>query len=101
MHVSRERLHVLDRRRRQNAVAQIEDVPRASAGLLEDLVGGGDDAIERAQEHGGIQVALDAAIEPDALPGFVERRAPVCADDVAPRLTQLAENRSGADAEMD
>ena len=101
MHVSRERLDVLDRRRGQNAVAQVEDVPRPSAGALEHFVGRGDDAIERAEQHRGIQVALDAAIEPDALPGFVERRAPVGADHVAARGTQLAENRAGADAEMD
>ena len=82
-------------------MAKIEDMPRPSVRTRDYFVRRGDDAIERTQEHGGIQVALDAAIEPDTLPGFIERRAPVGADDVTPRLAQLTKYRSGTDAEMD
>src|SRR6185503_14127507 len=48
VHVPRERLHVLDWRGRQNAVAEVEDVTRSAAGAVEDVVGCSKDAIERA-----------------------------------------------------
>src|ERR1700682_4905467 len=100
MYVTRKRLHVLDRRRGQDAVAEVEDVAGPAAGAREHVVGGRDDPLERTQQHCGLPVALNAAIEPDALPGFVERRAPVGANDIASRSAQLAENRARAHAEM-
>src|SRR6478736_6803964 len=101
VHVPRERLNVLNRRRRKNPVTQVEDMTYSAARTLEHVVGGGDDPIEWTKQHRWIQVALNAAVESDALPRFVKRRAPVCADHVAPRGTQLAENRPGTDPEMD
>ena len=100
MHVARERLDVLDRRHRQDAVAEIEDVSRPSARARQHVVGRREHAIERAEQQRRIEVALDRAVEADALPGFVERRPPVGADHVAAGVAQLAENRARADAEM-
>ena len=68
MHVARERLDVLDRRRRQDAVAQVEDVARPSAGARQHVVGRGEDAIERAEQQRRIEVALNRPIEADARP---------------------------------
>ena len=71
MHVPGERLHVLDRRRGQNAVAEIEDVPRSSPGTFEDIIGRSENAIERAKQQRRIEVALDAAPRSDSLPCVV------------------------------
>src|SRR5258708_14137685 len=100
MNVARERLNVLERCGREDAVPEVEDVPGPSAGAREHFVGGCEDALERAEQQRRIEVALDAAVGADALPRLVERRAPVGADDVAARVAPLAENRAGADAEM-
>ena len=54
----------------------------------------------RPEQQRRIQIALNGAIEADALPCLVERRPPVGADDVAAGFAQLGENRPGADAEM-
>ena len=90
MNVPRERLDVLDRRRRQDAVTEVEDVARPAAGALEHVVGGREHPIERAEQQRRIEVALDRAIGADALPRLVERRAPVGADHVAAGVAQLA-----------
>src|ERR1019366_1949587 len=100
MHIPRERLDVLERRRRQNAMAEIENVAVSSARARQHIVGRGEHAIERPEEKRWIEVALDPAIEADALPRFVERDAPVGADHIATGFAQLAENRRRADAEM-
>ena len=86
MHVARERLDVLERGRRQDAVTEVEDVAGPSARACEDLVGRREHAIERAEQQRRIEISLDAAVGADALPGFVERCAPVGANDVAPGL---------------
>ena len=60
MHVARERLHVLDRRRRQDAVTEVEDVARRVRRARQDFVGRGEHAIERAEQQRRIEIALDA-----------------------------------------
>ena len=74
--------------------------PGASARPGEHVVGRRERAIERSEQQRRIQIALNRAIEPDALPRFVERRAPVGADHGAARLAQLAEDRACAHAEV-
>ena len=49
------------------------------------------DALPRAEQHGRVEVALDAAIEADRRPAAVERDAPVEPDHVAARVAQLRE----------
>src|SRR5438874_6378676 len=94
------RLDVLHGRHRQDAVAEIEDVAGAPARAFEHIVNRFEDAIERRKQHGWIEVALNAAVVADAFPGLVERYPPVGADDVAPGVADVAQNRSGAHAEM-
>src|SRR2546427_6085586 len=100
MHVSSERLDVLDVSGRQDAMTEVEDVARTAGGALEYFVGRREDASEWSEEERGVEIALNRPVGPDARPCLVERRAPVSADDVAAALPQLAQNRSGADAEM-
>src|SRR5581483_7544320 len=71
MHVPRERLHVFDGNGRQDAVTEVEDVPGPSRRAREDVVGGGEDTVERAEQQRRVEIALDAAIEPDLLPRLV------------------------------
>ena len=92
MHVLREGLYVIDRRRRKNAVAEIEDVSGAPARALEHVVGGREHAVEGRKQQGGIEIALDSAIVSDALPRFVERDAPVGADDIAACVAEILED---------
>src|SRR5205085_7791012 len=93
MHVLGERLHVLDGGCRQNAVTEIENVARSSAGTLQHIVGRGEHAIERREQKRGIEIALDRAVVSDTVPGFVERNPPVGANDVAARGALIGKNR--------
>src|SRR4051812_1995792 len=68
---------------RQDAVAEVEDVPRAAAGLAEHVLCGLLDALPGAEEHGRVEVALDAAVRPDLVPAAREADPPVEADHVA------------------
>ncbi len=72
MDVLRQRLHVIDRRRRQNAVTEIEDVPGASVCPFEHVVGAVQHAIERRQQKRRIEIALYRVVVADAIPGFVQ-----------------------------
>ena len=101
MDVLREGLDVLERRGRQDAVPQVEDVPRASARAFEHIVGAGENAFERPEQPGRIEVALNGPVVPDPIPRVVQRDAPVSANDAAARLANLAQDRARADAEMD
>ena len=73
VHVPRERLHVLERRLRQDAVAEIEDVARAAGRAPQHVVGGGQQALGRTEQQRRIEVALDARGRADARPRLVER----------------------------
>src|SRR5438309_14103 len=81
-------------------MAEVEDMPEPSVRARQHVVGGGEDAIEWTEQERRVEIALDGAIGADALPRDVERRSPVGADDVAAGITQIAQNRTGADAEM-
>src|SRR6266540_1981375 len=75
MHVSRDRLHVLDRSHRQNAMAKVEDVARPPDSARQHVVGSRENAIERSEKNGRIEIALDRAVAADPFPRLVERRA--------------------------
>jgi hypothetical protein len=79
---ARERLDVLDGSGREDAVAEVEDVPGAPARSLQDVVGGAQQAMARPEEQRRIEVALHRPVRADLLPGDVERQPPVDADDV-------------------
>src|SRR5437762_13962320 len=89
MNVPGECLHVLERSGRQNAVTEIENVTGASARTGEHLVGGGEDAVERSEQQRRIEIALDAAVESDPLPGIVERCVPIGSGDVGACITEV------------
>src|SRR5438105_6021387 len=102
------RVHELDeaaqavaRRLRENAVPQVEDVPRASTGAREHGARLARADVERPDERSGLQVALDAEVRADPRPGLVERDPPVHADDIAPRARHRLEQVRGVRAEMD
>src|SRR5687767_14301595 len=65
MHVARELLHALDRRARQDAVPEIEDMSRTAVGPPQHVVRRAEHAIRRTQQQRRIEVALDAAIGAD------------------------------------
>src|SRR3954468_18449474 len=92
---------MFDRRAWKNPVSEVEDVAWSAAGALEDFVRCGKYPIERPEEQRWIEIALDRTVWPNPRPRLIERRAPVRADHVAASLANLAENRPGADAEMD
>src|SRR5258707_388570 len=68
---------------------------------LDLMVGRAEDPIEGPEQQLRMEIPWTRAIESDARPRIVERRPPVGADHVAARFAQLAENRAGADAEVD
>ena len=82
-------------------MAEVEDVARAAAGSVEDVVGGGLDALPRAEQDGRVEVPLDAALRADGEPALVERDAPVEADRVAARGGHRAEQVRRPGAEVD
>src|SRR5262249_39271968 len=75
--------YVIDGGLGQDAVAQVEDVARASGGLAEDGGGAGSDLGHGGEEGGGVEVPLHRDLVPEAVPGDVEVDAPVDADHVS------------------
>ena len=74
MHVLRERLHLFERRFRQHAVAEIEDVAGPSAGASQHIVCRREQAFRGPEQQRRIEVALDGAVVADDRPGLVERQ---------------------------
>src|SRR5437764_12060311 len=66
-----------------HAVAQIEDVAGPTTGAGQDVGHAGLRRVPASHGSDRVEVALDSAIEADALPGFVEPHPPVDAHDVA------------------
>src|SRR5262249_26037494 len=73
MHVPRERLHVIERRLRKNAVTEIEHMTRTTADARQDVVCPREQAIQGAEQERRIQIPLDAPIGADSFPGPVDR----------------------------
>src|SRR5208337_150604 len=76
-----ERFHIVHRSFRKNAVAEIEDVAGASAGLAQNVLGPRSKFLPIGEEEHRIEIALHCAFETEASPSLVERNAPVEADD--------------------
>ena len=91
VHVARERLHVLDAASTGRMPwPRLKMWPGRPPARASTSSAPASTPVERAEQQRRIEVALDGAIDADALPGLVERRAPVGADHVAARLAQLA-----------
>src|SRR6266851_2141563 len=72
-----EDLKIFERSRRQHSMPEVEDVARPSGGTPEHVAGALTHELRWAQQHRGVQVALDAAVVADPLPRRIQRHAPV------------------------
>ena len=86
--------------RREDAVAEVEDVARTAGGAVEDVERLRLDDLPWSEQHGRIEVALHGAVG-HLRPAGVERDAPVEPDHVAAGRGHLLEQRGGAGAEVD
>ena len=86
---------------RQHAVAEIEDVSRASAGASQHIVGRGEQAVVRAEQQRRIEVALDAAVVPDDRQASSSGRRQSTPMTSPPASRDVAKDRRRADAEVD
>ena len=67
----------------QDAVAEVEDVARATSGAGKYVVGTGLGYLEGSEEHGGVEVALNAVMVANAGPRAVKGHTPIDAHQVA------------------
>src|SRR6266508_4366402 len=70
-------LEILDRRFGQNAVTEVEDVARLSAGAAQHFTRAFADQVRWAEQHRWVEVALNPAREADSAPSVVQSYAPV------------------------
>src|SRR3954468_24731237 len=94
MHESHDRPDGSDVGLRKDAVPEIEDVARPSAGSSEDVADLASTLRGGREQCRGLQIALDRAI-PDAQPRGVQRNPPVDADDVPARCGEILQERGG------
>src|SRR4030088_2686708 len=95
-----EELEILQWRRRQHSVPQVEDVAGSATCTAEYVVGALADQLWRTKQYGGLQVALDSAIVPDPFPTYVKRQPPVEGDDVRAGRRDGLEQAGSACAEV-
>ena len=74
---------------RQNAVAEIENMPRTTRRLLDHPSHFGADHVNGRVEHDRVHIALNADIVANGLPSLIEYYAKIDTDDVAPSLTHV------------
>jgi len=101
VHILDEEADVLDRRVRQDAVAEVEDVPGATGSLVEDLLGLASQVVTGSEERGRVEVALDGAIGADCRPGVGQCDTPVDADHIGTGGGEQGQEASRASAEED
>ena len=81
-----EKLDVLHRSCRQNAVAQVEDMALHPPDAPDDLPHRCLDRVTRAKKGGRVEVALDRALPADEAPRLIDGDPPVYPYDVPPAL---------------
>src|SRR5882762_5718200 len=96
-----QQLQIFERGRRQHSVAEVEDVARPSSGSAEDFASALAYELGWAQQHGRIEVALNAAVVAHTLPADIERHPPVERDDIWAGRRDRLDQRSGVRPEMD
>src|SRR5439155_26578024 len=84
-----------------DAVAEVEDVPRAAARAIEHLAHLATQGLARREQGGGIEVPLDPLTVAQPTPGGVQGDAPVDADDVSTRPREVLEEGACPCAEVD
>src|SRR5687768_16446019 len=92
VHVLREHLDVLDRRRRQDAVSEVEDVSRTPADERKNVVGLREHPVGRPEQERGVEISLDGAVMANAVPRDIHRDTTVHPNHVTTRFPQLVEN---------
>src|SRR5580692_4100544 len=84
-------LDVFDRGVGHDAVAQIEDVARATGGGSQNRLDASFEDLEGCKECDGVKVALDGVAMAYRAPALVERLTPVEADDIGTGRSHGAE----------
>src|SRR5260370_12401290 len=100
LHQTRKVLHVLDRGLGQDAVAQIEDVAVAAARELKNMLGARFQLLPIREEQDRVQISLDGAAIFEIAPAFVQRDAPVEADDFSAGFIHRGQQRGAISAEI-
>src|SRR4051794_21203667 len=101
MHEVDEPLYVLDRGLRQNAVAEVEDMPGSARGALQHAIGGARENLPGCKKKRGIQVALHRDAAAHAVPRLVQGSAPVHPDDGSACLALQLQELAGVGSEVD
>ena len=83
MHIVDYTSHLIWRCVGQDAVPKIKDMSRAAIGSIKNIIDLKFEFAPGRQQKNGIQIPLDRSIVADAIPGLVNRQAPVDADDIA------------------
>ena len=79
--------HILDRCLRQDTVTEIEDVAGPSTGLCENFANVSAKVVQACKQIDRIEIAHYTDIEPNALPSFIQRYAPIQSNHIAAGLT--------------
>ena len=90
----------LDRRSRQDAVAQVEDVSRPAICPPDDVVHSSAQFGERCKESDRIEVSLNGTLVADPLPAAIERSAPVETKHLAACFGHCLEEMLGTHAKV-
>lgn len=96
----RKLLDIGDRGRWQDAVTEVEDMSAAAARARQDVTRADEKAIPGSQQQRGIEIALNRAVRPNALPRFVERDSPISPKHISSRLSHRVQNRPGGDTKV-
>src|SRR5579864_4822649 len=101
MDVLYQRLHMVDRSLRQDAVPQIENMARTPCGLLQDRFSARAYELVLCEQHTGIEISLNRAAMLQQAPAFVERDAPIQSNDLSACLLHIRKKSGGIGAEVD
>src|SRR5208282_4427029 len=95
-----QRYHVIDRSLGQNAVAEIEDVARAPAGLVQNRLRARANLAHVGEQHDRVEISLYRDAVTETRPRLAQVHAPVKPDHVAARLAHQLEQVAGYGSEV-
>ena len=82
-------------------MTEIEDVAGPAARPSQHVIRPRSDQVGRSEQHGGVEIALDAMLVADPIPARVKRHAPVQRNDVWASVRDRLEQVSRIGPEMD